>query len=210
MSERLFTIGRTETACTDALEAARSQFETDRALLARPGIAPDMLAAIDGLAARTHFVAQPVTDLGHRHVEQPELAGTAVKLALVRPAFLRWVEVATGCGPIARVEGMLVETRPGGGDHLDWHRDTMIDTALGLTIHLGSAPYDGGAFELRDVGGSALRFRHAQAQRGDVLLFDVDHRYEHRVMPVVSGAARRVFTGWFIRAGACLDGNESS
>lgn len=199
MSEPLFMIGRTATDCIAEAEAAQSRFDADRALLARPGIAPDMLAAIDALAARTRFVAQPVTDLGHRHVEQPELAGTAVKLALVRPPFLRWVEAATGCGPIAKVEGMLVETRPGGGDHLDWHRDTMIDTALGLTIHLGSDPYDGGAFELRDVGGSEPRFRHAQAERGDVLLFDVDHRYEHRVMPVRSGAARRVFTGWFIR-----------
>jgi 2OG-Fe(II) oxygenase superfamily len=200
MSEPLFTIGRTETGCTDALESARSQFDADRALLARPGIAPDMLAAIDALASRTNFVAQPVPDLGHRHVEQPELAGTAVKLALVRPAFLRWVEAATGCGTVGGIEGMLVETRPGGTDHLDWHRDTMIDTALGLTIHLGGEPYDGGAFELRDVGTSEPRFRHAGAQRGDVLLFDVDHRYEHRVMPVTSGAARRVFTGWFIRA----------
>jgi len=199
MNEAMFTIGRTETACPAAVGTARVQFDSHRALLARPGIAPDMLAAIDALAARTRFVAQPVTDLGHRHVEQPELAGTAVKLALVRPDFLRWVEAATGCGAIGGIEGMLVETRPGGTDHLDWHRDTMIDTALGLTIHLGSESYDGGAFELRDVGGSDLRFRHAGAQRGDVLLFDVDHAFEHRVMPVRSGAARRVFTGWFIR-----------
>ena len=200
MNEALFTIGRTATVCDAVAATARRQFAADRALLSRPGVAADMLAAIDALAARTRFVAQPVTDLGHRHVEQPELAGTAVKLALDRPSLLRWVEDVTGCGPIARIEGMLVETRPGGNDQLDWHRDTLIDTALGITIHLGADPYEGGAFELRDVGSSDLRFRHADAQRGDVLLFDVDHRYEHRVMPVLSGAARRVFTGWFIRA----------
>jgi 2OG-Fe(II) oxygenase superfamily len=202
MEEVMFTIGKTATVVTAEVDASRARFGVQRALLARPGVAPELLSAIDALAARSRFVPQPVVELGHRHVEQPEIAGTAVKLALMRPTFLRWVEAVTGCGAIDRIDGRLVETRPGGEDQLDWHRDTIIDTALGITIHLGDQAYDGGAFELRDVDTSDMRFRHAGAQRGDVLLFDVDHRYEHRVMPVTSGAARRVFTGWFIRAHA--------
>ena len=196
-----FSIGRTETHCVAGVDAARVLFGQDRALLSRPGISADMLAAVDALCARTAFVAQAVEGLGHRHIEKPELAGTAIKLALGRPEFLRWVEAVTGCGPVGRIEAMVVETRPGGSDRLDWHNDTHANIVLGVTIHLGDEAYDGGAFELRDVGADALRFRHAQAQRGDVLLFDVDPVYEHRVMPVLAGAARRVFTGWLIAAG---------
>lgn len=201
MEQSWFSIGRTGTRCNGSVEAAAALFARDRALLSRPGISADMLAAIDALTARTGFVAQAVEGLGHRHIEKPELAGTAIKLALNRPEFLHWVQAVTGCGPVGRVEAMVVETRPGGDDRLDWHNDTHANIVLGVTIHLGADAYEGGAFELRDAGADALRFRHAGAQRGDVLLFDVDPAFDHRVMPVVSGAARRVFTGWLIAAG---------
>ncbi len=201
MDRGWFSIGRSDTQCVAAVDAARTLFARDRALLSRPGVSAEVLTAVDSLSARTGFVAQAVEGLGHRHIEKPELAGTAIKLALSRPDFLRWVEAVTGCGPVGRIEAMVVETRPDGNDRLDWHNDTHAHIALGVTIHLGDADYEGGAFELRDVGAQTLRFRHAGAQRGDVLLFDVDPAFEHRVMPVSAGAARRVFTGWLIAAG---------
>lgn len=201
MEQSWFSIGRTGTRCSGSVEAASALFARDRALLSRPGVSDDLLTAIDALTARTGFVAQAVEGLGHRHIEKPELAGTAIKLALNRPEFIHWVQAVTGCGPVGRIEAMVVETRPGGADQLDWHNDTHAHIVLGVTIHLGAEPYAGGAFELRDVGADGVRFRHAGAQRGDVLLFDVDPAFDHRVMPVTAGAARRVFTGWLIAAG---------
>ena len=106
----------------------------------------------------------------------------------------------TGCTADGRIEGRLVETRPGGEDQLSWHRDTMPNARyeFGITLHLRPCQYEGGAFEMRDRKSKQLLFRHDRAEPGDLLIFEVDARSEHRVMPVETGQPRLVFTGWFI------------
>ncbi len=55
-----------------------------------------------------------------------------------------------------------------------------------------------GAFEIRDHTIKTPLFEHVQADAGDLLIFEVNPRSEHRVTPVESGKPRLVFTGWFI------------
>lgn len=200
-----FEIGRFDTQVDSAVSDARPLFERDRALLVRPGLSEEMLDALDRIGRHSVFVDQPVPQIGHRRVDSRELVATAIKIAICRPAFLHWVEAVTGCGPVRTMAAWVAETRPGGVEQLGWHRDTGADYALGVTVHLGREPYDGGVFELRDTATGAMRFRHHQAQRGDVLLFDIDQALEHRVTPVSAGAARRVFTGWLLRAPSVSD-----
>ena len=69
---------------------------------------------------------------------------------------------------------------------------------FGLTLHLRPCQYEGGAFEMRDSKSKQPLFQHYPADPGDLLIFEVEPRSEHRVMPVESGQARLVFTGWFI------------
>lgn len=195
-----FVIGRTRTQISGAIADARAQFREAKALLVSGGADEDLLTALDRLGQRASFVGQPVPHIGHRWVDSQELAATAVKVAVCRSPFLRWVEEVTGCGPVSAMSAWVAEMRPGEGDALGWHRDTGADYALGITVHLGAAAYDGGIFELREVGSGVMRFRHDRAQRGDVLLFDIDHALEHRVTPVTGGAARRVCTGWLHKA----------
>jgi hypothetical protein len=140
----------------------------------------------------------PRRGVGHRHVETPPIVGTAIQLALNRCELRDWLIAVTDCGAISHVEGRLVQTRSGGKDHLDWHRDTHSNMRLGMTIHLADRRYEGGEFELRERGASNLLFRHADGRAGDVVLCDIDDRLEHRVCPVVSDEPRMVFTGWFL------------
>ncbi|WP_337847351.1 2OG-Fe(II) oxygenase [Sphingomonas sp.] len=195
-----FVIDRFDTQVECAVNDARAVFERDRALLVRSGLSEEMLDALDRIGRHSVFVDQPVPHIGHRRVDSRELVATALKIAICRPAFLRWVEAVTGCGPVRDMAAWVAETRPGGAEHLGWHRDTGADYALGVTVHLGRERYDGGAFELRETATGTVRFRHDRAQRGDVLLFDIDQKLEHRVTPIASGAARRVFTGWLLKA----------
>lgn len=194
-----FVIGRFDTKVGSAASDARPLFERDRALLVRPGLSEEMLDALDRIGRHSVFVGQPIAHIGHRRVDSRELVATAMKIAICRPAFLHWVEAVTGCGPVRTMAAWVAETRPGGAEQLGWHRDTGADYALGVTVHLGREWYDGGAFELRDTATGTVRFRHGRAQRGDVLLFDIDQSLEHCVTPVIGGAARRVFTGWLLK-----------
>lgn len=195
-----FTIGRHSTRIDGVIADAREQFVRTGVLLVRGGVSDDLLAALDTLGQRATYVGQQVPQIGHRWVDSRELAATAMKVAVCRPAFLRWVEAVTGCGPTASMAAWVAETRPGGDDHLGWHRDTGANYAVGMTVHLGADSYEGGIFELREVATGIVRYRHDRAHRGDVLLFDIDQRLEHRVTPVTAGAPRRVFTGWLLKA----------
>lgn len=200
MDEELFTIGLTETRCAAPVAAARGRFGAEHALLSRPGIEAGLLGGLRAAAGAAGFVSDPVVDLGHRWIERPHKVGAAIEVALARRPLLDWLEAVTGCGAISHIEGRLVETRPGGSDGLTWHSDTFERALLGLTLHLDDCAYEGGAFELRDAVSRAQTFRHAAARAGDVVVFDIDPRCQHRVMPVTGGAPRRVFTGWFVSA----------
>ena len=197
--DHYFCVGRRETHITDAIPRAHALFVEHHALLCRPGLTPELLAMLSAFCARAYFRPQQVKGLGHRQVESPSIAGNAIQLALDRKELKTWLEAVTGCGPLSHIEGRVVQTRPGGQDHLDWHSDTHDNISLGMTIHLTDCCYEGGAFELREAGKRELSFRHDKPKAGDIVVFDIDRRLEHRVRPVSLGEPRLVFTGWFVR-----------
>ena len=195
-----FSIGRTTTRVADLIAKARAVFAAEHALLCRPGLDADLLALLAGFGARARFRPQTVEGVGHRLVETPPHAGAAIQLGLNRQELRDWLTAVADCGPLSHIEGRVVQTRPGGLDRLDWHRDTHANMRLGVTIHLADRCYEGGAFELRERGAPDLTFRHADPRAGDVVLFDIGDRFEHRVCPVAAGEPRLVFTGWFMAA----------
>jgi len=193
-----FTIANTETRLLAGIEQASESFARQRGLLCRQSLAPDLLARLVKASDSVSFVSNPVKGLGHRWIERPSRVGAAIELTLNRPVLVNWLRTVTGCSLEGKIEGRLVETRAGGTDQLDWHDDKIMNAQFGITLHLRERQYDGGAFELRDRMTRETLFRHDDPAPGDLVVFEVKRRSEHRVMPVQSGEARRVFTGWFI------------
>jgi hypothetical protein len=197
-SHHYFTVGRAQTHISNDTAHAQQVFEKQRALLCRGGIDGPLLAQLMASAANASFAPQEVEGLGHRAIEVGAVVSTAVQLMLNRAPLKQWLHDVTGCGPLSKIEGMVVQTRPGGLDHLDWHNDVMPDIRIGLTLHLVDCHYEGGGFELRRKKDKHELFRHERAMAGDICIFDIKGNLEHRVLPVSSGAARLVFTGWFM------------
>jgi 2OG-Fe(II) oxygenase superfamily len=195
-----FVIGKTETRIIADSKQLKPAYANQRALLCQNAISSELLSQLVGAAAKAHFTSDQVAHLGHRWIEKPSIVGAAIQLVLNRAALLDWLKAVTGCNASGGIEGRLVETRPGGIDQLSWHRDTVPNARyeFGVTLHLRPCQYEGGAFEMRDSKSKQPLFRHYPADPGDLLIFEVDHRSEHRVMPVESGEPRLVFTGWFI------------
>ena len=145
------------------------------------------------------FAEDQVDRIGTREIEAPQIVGPTINVLLNRAPLLRWVEAATGCGPLDRVEGRLVQTRANGTDGLDWHADTFDPLRrLAMTIDLSPARFEGGHFELRDARSREILFAHRHDRSGCAVIFDVAGGLEHRVLPVGGGGPRRVFTGWFM------------
>lgn len=179
--------------------AARAEFAATRSLVCHDALSPDVLAGLVRILARARFVSDTVDRMGHREIETPEIAGTAIALLLNRAPLFRWLEAVTGCARIATVGGRVVQTHARAGDELIWHDDTGGEPRLlGVTVALESPPYEGGEFEMRHVGQRELLRCHKHDRPGTALIFEVSPALEHRVLPLVSGGPRRVFTGWFI------------
>lgn len=179
--------------------AAKAAFAGARALVCPHLLDGDLLATLLRAADRSTYASNDVEGLGHREMERPPVVGTAVLLALRRPALHRWLEEVTGCETITRADGCVARTLARGGDELTWHDDLGDSTRrLGITIGLGGGTYEGGLFEMRDRPSNAplLSFKHDTP--GTALIFEVSRRCEHRVHPLVSGGPRRVFAGWFL------------
>jgi hypothetical protein len=200
MDSPYFVIGNTNTQIIADPEQAKPAYANQRALLCRNVIDPDLLTRLAKASAKASFVSDTVENLGHRWIERPSMVGAAIKLVLNRPKLHEWLKTVTACTAKGSFEGRLVETRPGGGDQLNWHRDTMPNARyeFGLTLHLRPCVYNGGAFEMRDSASKTPLFEHVRADAGDLLVFEVNPRSGHRVTPVDSGEPRLVFTGWFI------------
>lgn len=181
-------------------KVAKAEFAARHALVCADMLDPEMLCKLMALCDRAVFVSSPVDRLGHRAIEQPRVAGTAVTLALSRPPLFRWLERVTGCGRIVSVDGQIVQMTPQTGDELVWHDDLGSGDIrrLGVTIGLGTKAYEGGLFELRlkALTTSAVIFKHDQP--GTALIFEVSERTEHRVGLLANGGPRRVFAGWFL------------
>lgn len=174
------------------------RFARERAIVCRDVFAPDLLRQLLAAAATTKFLPDAVDGLGTREVESPQRVGGVLNLVLQRPALFEWLGQVTGRKGIKGADGRLVQTRAGAGDALAWHDDlNEPDRLLAVTIGLGAAPYEGGAFELRPTAEPSAVRRFAHDRPGTMLIFDLGKDLEHRVLPVSSGGPRRVFAGWF-------------
>lgn len=196
---RPFAIGAERTEILEPPEAFHAEFAERRSILCRNIFEASFLATLRRICNAAHYAPEVVGGLGHRMAETPSRAGRAITLALRRADTVRWVERAAGRGPFVGVDGRVIEARADSEDQLVWHND-MNDTRrrLGITINLSEQEYEGGMFEMRETATGRMVTRHHHKEMGAALLFAVSSRYEHRVLPVVSGGPRRIYTGWFL------------
>ena len=196
------TIGAATTRIDNApaaLARARAAFACGDAIALPSAFDPSFLRTILAICRRGPYVPEYIDQIGWRTVEEPDAAGRALRFALQRPAFLRWVEATAGCDTLGQMTGVVAEIAAGTGQELGWHNDRNeggLGRRLAATVHLSDEPYEGGLFEMCDQQSGRLLVREGERPAGSVLLFRIDKRLRHRVTQVISGGPRRVFAGW--------------
>lgn len=187
--------------CADGQVTARviRAFSEAHALVLPSALDASLLQTILRVCVRGPFVPEQIGAIGWRTIEQRDLAGQALRFALQRPEFLRWLESIAGCDTLRHLTGFVAEMAAGTGQGLGWHDDRNeggLGRRLAVTVHLSDASYEGGWFELREKATQRILVRVGALPPGSVMLFRVDQRLTHRVTEVTGGGPRRVFAGW--------------
>ena len=115
-------------------------------------------------------------------------------------AFLDFVRVVTGCPQIARFDGRVYRMSAS-ADHFDsWHSDfgDTQDRLVGMSINLGSEPYEGGVFRLRDEASKEILCDLPNTVPGDAIFFRISPALKHMVTPLVGSVPKTAFAGWFV------------
>ncbi|HEY0107076.1 MAG TPA: 2OG-Fe(II) oxygenase [Rhizomicrobium sp.] len=187
---------------TAAERDARAAAEfAERRVLELPDLfAPDFQAMLARALAGSRFVPDEIHIPGSRLREESPCTGPLLCWLLGRPALRRWIETITATAPLAAVGGATARFEAGGGQHLDWHNDLVADhkRMLAVTVNLGTAPYEGGCFEMKRRGADTAFLRYAHVKPYAALIFAIDDTLMHRVTPVTAGGPRTVFGGWFL------------
>lgn len=169
-------------------------------------LSPPLLSRVQqGIAAATfvemrHEAVQPPSiDLAMT----PNATAAMLELCCNAPLVLSAIETLTGCAPLPTFGGFVYRLAPGTGLHHNWHSDCVHDRRVALSINVDMAPFEGGSLCIRQAA-TGVEIEQADNPRpGDALIFRIDERLQHRVMPVTRGV-KTAFAGWFLGAGSLL------
>ena len=117
------------------------------------------------------------------------------------PAFLTLIRDITGCHAITRFEGRVYRMIPGTDHHDSWHDDEGEHRLIGMSLNLGSRPYVGGTFQLREKSERAALRELPNTRPGDAILFRISDALTHRVTRVEGTEPKTAFAGWFLADG---------
>jgi hypothetical protein len=86
-------------------------------------------------------------------------------------------------------------------DHFDsWHADlgaAQQDRFVGMSINLGSRPYQGGVFRLRNEASGTVLCELPNTGQGDGIFFRISPSLAHIVTSIEGSEPKTAFAGWF-------------
>jgi hypothetical protein len=188
-----------------AVQSAREEFARSRCAVLKQFLRPDLAR---GFARQAE--ASPSEQMIHRRSNGEEFsrdltiaANTGVyhglHLLLNDLRLFSAVREIARTGPIGCFKGRVYKIVPSAGHHLDWHEDTVQpERMLGLSITLSDNCFEGGIFRIRRKMTHEFLAEVIHTEAGGAHLFDIGRDVEHCVTPVLAGAPRLAFAGWFL------------
>lgn len=135
------------------------------------------------------------TDLS---IQPKNIALHQIRFLLNNQRLFQLIEHISGCLPIKGFACRIYKNMPGSGHHLDWHDDTSVESRLvGISINLGRERYGGGVFQLRKKGTEEILREVSCGHPGDMHIFRVSSKLEHRVTETTGEHPRIACAGWF-------------
>jgi hypothetical protein len=130
-------------------------------------------------------------------VERNAVVLQAFTMLLNKPEIFRLIEDFTDSPPINSFLGRIYMMRPDSEHYDTWHSDYDGNRLIGLSMNLSSEPYSGGLFQIRERETELITGEIANIIPGDMHIFRISKKLQHRVTPVTGKVTKTAFAGWF-------------
>lgn len=193
-------ISRDETVWSesaDDLDRLRGRFRAEYHLRLPGFLEANLLEFIQDESERGEFYTRTHDEISVELCMSNKRVLHLLTLLMNDPRLLRWVEEATGCGPIECFTGRVYRMAAGAGHYDSWHTDAVSGRIVGMSINLGPVPYSGGVFQLRETSSGQLLCELENTGPGDAILFPIARHLTHRVTAVTTAVPKTAFAGWF-------------
>jgi hypothetical protein len=175
----------------------REEFRARRCVRVTSFVEPRLLSRIQEQIADAAFADRAHGTISTELCMQRNACLGLLHFLVNDPSVFRFVEQVSGCHGltffVGRVYRMLADR-----EHYDsWHADLHLDHQLGMSVNLGTEPFEGGVFEIRRADRAEPLAALANVGSGDAILFSIADDLEHRLTPMRGPVAKTAFAGWF-------------
>ncbi len=180
--------------------AARTEFDRRHCLVLERLLAPDLLDAVRRRLDESEFAHKVNKKVGTElRLTAGALSG-GVEFLTNDPVLFRAIEDLTGCPPIGCYRGRVYRMLPGAGHASDWHSDVSGGRMITMSVNLSGDVFDGGDLQIREAESKRAVAHVRNTGFGDAVIFRIDPRLEHQVLPLRGDVARSAYAGWFLAA----------
>lgn len=196
---RLTRSGAVCQASAAAIDEARARYREQHALLLDGLVEPGLLQGIQRALASSALVHRLNAGIGTELRLPPGPLSGAIEFLVNDPVLFETIEAITECPPIGCYRGRVYQMAPGAGHETGWHSDVSGGRMVTMSINLSGDTFEGGALQIREVETGRLLFEKRNTGPGDAVIFQIDPRFEHRVLPLEGTVARSAYAGWFLK-----------
>lgn len=202
VSSRLTMIQLTRQGLAGTLNLAElnTQFQQSH-VFRMPGLLhPDLIRFVSCRLETCNWITSQDGEIAREALPDSPALASFLNFAANSSDFLDLIRRVTRCHQITWFSGRVY--RMGSStDHFDsWHADlgtTHQDRFVGMSINLGSRPYQGGVFRLRDEASGAVLCELPNTGQGDAIFFRISPALKHIVTRIEGSEPKTAFAGWF-------------
>ena len=110
----------------------------------------------------------------------------------------RLIERITQCKQVSGFAGRIYRNMPDAEHKLDWHDDTEDKTRIiAASMNLSRQKFSGGVFQIREKESKKILREVPCGNPGDMHIFEVSPKLQHRVTKTIGDFPRTAAAGWF-------------
>lgn len=194
---QLTSRGAVATPSAAVATALRDAFHAQRCVRLRSFIEPRLLSQIQAQIDGAAFVDRAHGTISTELCMERNACLGLLNFLVNDPAVFRFVEQVTGRQGLRFFVGRVYRMLAARGHYDSWHADLHADHQVGMSVNLGTEPFDGGVFEIRRADTAEPLAALANVGAGDAILFSIAEELEHRVTPMRGAVAKTALAGWF-------------